>query len=269
MDFLNPTQAAPADPQKSQDLNKQWKGWASDPKAQAFLINTGLQLMMPSWYGSGTAIAQAVGKGLEGAAGIEKLQLAEQEKASGAGSGRAEKDADREDRQAHDLALEELRQKGRSDLLGSKNGPDDSGYTKEERAQFDKIYRQTESALRGQNKSALTPEDRIDDEAITEAATNAAAAAVASRRRQFGKPTSANPGAAAAPVGQEGATQTPNPISPISPNEAHRSSLSGKTPGRSAAAPVKKPLPAAIASDPAINDPGYRAFLKSKGYDID
>jgi|CXWL01.1.fsa_nt_gi hypothetical protein len=270
MDFLNPSSAA-VDPVKQKDLQAQWKGWASDPKAQAFLLNTGLQLMMPSWYGGGTSIAQAVGKGLEGAGGIEKMQLAEAEKLRGEGRSFGDRDANREDQQAHDVELELLKQSGRADLLESRTGSDGGGFTKEERQVADREYKRRKAALEKANADPLAETVLSADEIDAQARAAARDAVGAKRSAYETKATSANSAAGTGPVGQEGGDLAPNPTRPISQTGPARTQNSLKTPGRSAAtiSTQKKPLTPELLADPSINDPAFRSFLKDRGYDIE
>lgn len=59
-----------------------WQEFASGPMRQSFALNFGLQAMMPSYYGVGGQIAQALGAGFEGAsqtgANIQKQLASEQ-----------------------------------------------------------------------------------------------------------------------------------------------------------------------------------------------
>jgi hypothetical protein len=185
-----------------------WQDLLADPKAQAFMLNAGLQMLTPGW---GPQLGQVLGAGASGMKGVEDAQRAESryqdaqdEKAVGRASREREAELNRTSRES----IEKEKMVGRMEIEGVKNdyrmarlasiyGASDEKDNKE----FNKAY--LAAYKKGKDAQIITraSEDQIMKEAESVARNMMLAAK--------GKTASAAPGAPAAGAGTTDKVKAP------------------------------------------------------------
>lgn len=138
------------DPAQQQESQSKWQGWLSNPINQAGLVSFGLQALTGGWGGPGQQLAAALGAGIEGAAGQEKLMHDEEVRAEAAATARSDKARTFAQRD-RELNIQEERTRG----LNARGGTASKGFTLANRVYADNFKALTDDI----SGPGLSPEE--------------------------------------------------------------------------------------------------------------
>lgn len=245
--FDQQPQMGAVDPQ----LKDQWMGFLQDPRNKAALLSFGLQAMTGGWGNTGQQLAQAIGAGLEGYAGSEKVLKDEQDRQAAIGR----EIADREDRQDHTKELMKLREKGANSSANKQAGSnrDDVVWVAAYHKSLDALRRLNENISIGAAERPDGGKEPYTTEELRMMAIEEADALIADRhaRGLGGQGGAAGAGANAGPATGVGAATGAPPAN--GPGAAEGPSAANAAPSRKTA--TSPPAQSAAPAEPKVAKP--------------
>lgn len=236
------------DPQKQQEATQQWSAKLADPAMKAFLLNAGLQLMMPRQWGDNFAssLGRAAHAGATAAGGVQELeaQQARQDEARGRSEAlrsqaREQQLADEERQHQRALELEGVRSEGRQKLVGMRGGGGDDAAL--QRAHT-RIYTSALKDLASTREGRKLSPDQLQQEAMRQA--DEYVGRLRGGNVNAAPPTSPTPTAVGVPQGSLPGTRPGKTTSPISQETEAPMPAAGGVHPRNAPSTAKGATPA-------------------------